>query len=763
MDFANNTANWQARTALIALLTLGAGAATGPVFAQDFSFTSVAVEGNEAIDAATILKFAQIEQGAVLTAAQLNDALQRVNGSGLFESVEFVPSGSRLVIRVTELPIINVLDFQGNKRLDDEELAAVITSAARRVFSAATAEADAATIAELYRARGRLAASVTPKIIPRSNGRVDLVFEIVEGRVVENERISFVGNRSFSDRRLRQVLQTKQAGFFRELIRRDTFDEARLELDKQLLRDFYLSRGFADVQIIDASVDLSRERDATFIAFTLREGPRYRVGNVRVQSEVVDLDAAPFAAELRMRTGDAYSPLLVDTNLARLEAIIDRQGLSFVQIEPRITRNPETQTLDIDLVLVRGERVFVERIDIEGNTTTLDAVVRRQFRTAEGDGFSPRDVRQAAERIRALGFFEQAAVDARQGSAPDKVVVNVDVVEAPTGSISFGLTYGSNNGAGLALGFNELNFLGRGQAVRFDLSTSRDTNDFTFNFTEPAFLGRDVRFKLSSNYRATEAASASYDTTTLSVSPALEFALSQTSRLEARYRYGRDEVVDNDSGSLIIEDESERGREDLSSLGYTYTYDSRTSGLNPTTGFLFRFGQDFAGLGGDVNYVSSTVLALAETKVLNEALTLRAIAEGGMVNSFGGYETRVTDRFFGSGKIRGFERNGIGPREAEQALGGNMFAAMRFEADFPIGLPEEYGISGGAFYDVGSVWGLDNVGAAQGADAAMRASAGLSVFWDTPIGPLRMNFSRPLQKESYDLSRNFELTISTKF
>jgi outer membrane protein insertion porin family len=763
MKIAQNTANWQARAALLTALALGAATAPLPSYAQDYSFSSVTVEGNVAVDAETIITFAQIQQGATLTAAQLNDALQRVNDSGLFESVEFTPRGGQLVITVTELPIINVLDFQGNKRLDDEELAAVISSQARRVFSSATAEADAAIIADLYSARGRLAATVTPKIIPRDNGRVDLVFEIVEGRVVENESITFVGNRAFSDRRLRQVLQTKQAGLFRELIRRDTFDEARLELDKQLVRDFYLSRGYADIEILDASVDLARERDATFIAMTLQEGPRYNLGTVQVLSEVPDIDLAEYTAQLRMGSGDIYSPTLVDTNIARLEAIIDRAGLSFVQVEPRISRNPETQTLDIDLVLVRGERVFVERIDIEGNTTTIDQVVRRQFRTAEGDGFSPRDVRQAAERIRALGFFSDAAVNAQAGSAPDKVVVNVDLVEAPTGSISFGLTYGSNNGAGLALGFNELNFLGRGQALKFDLTTSQDTNEFTFDFVEPAFLGRDVRFKLGANYRATEEASASYDTETASLAPALEFSLTPTSRFEVRYRIARDEVVNNGSTSDVIIAESARGREELSALGYTYSIDSRTSGLNPNSGFVLRFGQDFAGLGGDVKYVSSTVFALAETKVLGENLTLRAIAEGGSLQTFGGYESRVTDRFFGAGKVRGFERNGFGPREDGDALGGNMFAAVRLEADFPLGLPEEYGISGGAFYDVGSVWGLDNPADAQGVDAAQRASAGLSVFWNTPIGPLRMNFSRPLSKESYDISRNFELTISTKF
>ncbi|MDZ7906682.1 MAG: outer membrane protein assembly factor BamA [Cypionkella sp.] len=345
-----------------------------------------------------------------------------------------MPSGGTLTIRVVELPIISTLDFQGNKRLKDEELSEIITSKSRSVFSSATAEADAAAIADVYRARGRLAASVEPKIIPRGNGRVDLVFEIAEGRVVENENITFVGNRAFSDRRLRQVLQTKQAGFFRQLIRRDTFDADRLEIDKKVLADFYLSRGYADVQVVDASADLARERDASFISFNLREGAQYSFGAVRVTSEVADLDVAAFSAALRLKSGTVYSPSQVESNIARLEQVAQRLGLNFIKVEPRLNRNPDTQTIDLDLVVMRGERLFVERIDIEGNTTTLDQVVRRQFKSAEGDAFDPSEIRKTAERIRALGFFSAAAVDATQGSSPDRVVVNVDLEEVPTGS-----------------------------------------------------------------------------------------------------------------------------------------------------------------------------------------------------------------------------------------------------------------------------------------------------------------------------------------
>jgi outer membrane protein insertion porin family len=733
-----------------------------PALAQDYAFSRVEVQGNTNVDAASILKFANIEQGATLTAAQLNDALQRVTDSGLFASVDFVPSGATLTIKVEELPIISVLDFQGNKRLKDEELSAAISSESRRVFSAATAEEDAASITELYRARGRLAATVEPKIIPRGPGRVDLVFEITEGRVVENESIDFVGNRDFSDRRLRQVLQTKQAGFFRQLIRRDTFDAGRLEVDKQMLRDFYLSRGYADIEIVDASADLTRERDASFISFTLREGAKYSFGAVNVVSEIADLDTADFAAALRLTSGETFSPSLIDSSISRLEDVATRKDLSFVQVEPRITRNPETQTIDLDLVLKRGERIFVERIDIEGNTTTLDQVVRRQFKSAEGDAFNPREIRQAAERIRALGFFATANVEASQGTSSEQVVVNVDVEETPTGSLSFGVTYGTNSGGGILFGYSETNFLGRGQALNVNVTGTNDTQDYSLGFTEPALLGRNLRFKLNGQYKTTTQADAKYDTEIATLSPALEFPIGEQTRLELRYRAAREGVINASSTSGLIIAEAARGNEYTSALGYTLNFDTRESDL-AKGGVLLRFGQDFAGLGGDVRYISSTALAVAETQIFNEEVTLRAVAEGGVITSLDGYTSRVTDRFFDAGGMRGFERNGIGPREAGDALGGNMFASLRFEAEFPLGLPEEYGISGGAFVDMGSIWGLDDPGSAQGVDRALRSAAGLAILWTTPLGPLRMNFSRPLQKESFDISQDFELTISTKF
>lgn len=744
-----------------------------PALAQSYSFSNVTIEGNSSIEQATILKYVGIGRGKSVSGADLNDAYQRLVNSGLFESVELVHQGNTLVVKVVELPIINVINFEGNKRLKDDALAKIIKSQSRRVYSPSLAEADAAALAEAYRVQGRIAASVDPRIIRRDGNRVDLVFEITEGRTVEIERLSFVGNRAFSDRRLRQILETKQAGLLRTFIKRDTFVAERLDLDKQLLRDFYQSRGYIDVQILDATSEVSRQRDAFFVTFSIKEGQSFNVGKISTISEVEGVDAPEFEAVQKIRGGQTYTPSLIENNITRMENLALRKGLNFVQVEPRVTRNERDGTVDIQFALVRGQKIFVERIDIEGNTTTLDQVVRRQFRTAEGDPLNPREIRKAAERIRALGFFSDAQVDTAPGANGDQTVVKVDVTEQPTGSLSLGASYSVSSGVGLNVGLSESNFLGRGQAVSLNIQSGTSSTDSNISFTEPAFLGRDLKFSVSAGYRKTSNDNSNYDTRVMSVSPSIEFPISELGRVQLRYKLAQTELTNvSTSSSTILQREQARGALVSSSVGIGYTYDTRVEGLNPNGGVLLRFNQDFGGLGGDAKYMLTSGLALAETKVLKEEVTLRAIFEGGLLTSFGGDTSRVTDRFFGNGKIRGFEANGIGPRDLnaanQDALGGNIFAVARLESDFPLGLPEEYGIGGGVFFDVGSVWSLKDVNGSGGAATVddsfhLRSAVGFSVFWDTPIGPLRFNFSKALIKQDYDRTQNFDLTISTKF
>ena len=770
-----------------AALAVALGFALAPDFAaaQSYRFTKVQVEGNQRIQTSTIVAYTGIERGKSVSAGELNDAYQRILDSGVFESVEIVPRGNTLVIKVTEFPTISRISFEGNRRIKDDALLALIESSPRRVFNPTVAERDAAALAEAYGAQGRLASTVTPRIIRRSDNRVDLVFEISEGDTTEVERVSFVGNRVFSDRRLRRVLETKQAGLLRTFIRADTLIEDRLQFDRQVLRDFYLSRGYVDVRVNSTNAEVTEERDGVFLVVDITEGQQFTFGDISVTSEMSEADADEFRDVLRLRPGVVYNPALVENAITRLETLAIRKGIDFLRAEPRVTRNDRDLSLDVEFVLTRGPRVFVERIDIEGNTTTLDRVIRRQFRTVEGDPFNPREIRESAERIRALGFFETAEVEVREGSSPSEVVVDVDVVEQPTGSLSLGGAYSVDDGFGLALGLSENNFLGRGQRLSFNISTAQDAEEYTLGFTEPFLLGRDLRFDLDLGLAETDSSFSEYDTKRAFFSPALTFNTSESTRLQVRYTWDMDEMISrgNDTNGTplagpVVRSEIAQGEQNASTIGFTYTYDSRLNGLDSNRSFLFEVGADYAGLGGDQEYVRTTAKIVAQRRILNDEVTLRATIEAGAFSWQGDGFSRSIDRFVLSPSIlRGFEPGGVGPRDQSSNgaggnyndfLGGNYYAVARLDAEFPLGLPEEIGLRGGLFYDVGNLWGLNNANtgassAIVGREGSFRHVVGFSLLWTTGFGPLRFNFSKALKKEDFDEEQNFDLTLQARF
>lgn len=735
--------------------------------AQSFVFNTVQIDGNQRVEDGTILSFAGISRGASVSTGELNDAAQRIRESGLFEKVDVSTSGNTLIIAVTEWPTINQINIEGNTKLRDAELLAVVSSQPRRVYTPTQAERDTAAISEVYATKGRINAIVRPRIIKRSDNRVDLVFEVVESGLTEIERISFVGNRTYSEGRLRRVLETKQAGILRSIIGRDTFVEDRIAFDRRALTDFYQSRGYVDFEVQNVDVALTRERDAYLVTFNVQEGQQFTFGNISVTSEIPEADADVFRDALTLKPGKIYSPAVLETEIARLERLALQLGINFLSVDPRVSRNDRDLSLDIEFGLVRGQRIFVERIDIEGNNTTLDRIVRNQFKVVEGDPFNPREIRESASRIRALGFFGDAKVDAREGSSANQVIIDVNVEEQNTGSLSFGANYNSDTGFGLLASFRQSNFMGRGQAVSMQLSTAETNRVFSFGFQEPQVLGRDLAFGLELEYRTTDNENALYDTESFRFKPSLTFPVSENGRLQVFYAFDYTDItgVDAAASSLIIADGAV-GAVGASSVGYQYSFDTRRTGLNPNAGVVFRFGQEFGV--GDAEYIKTTALAAAETKVLNEDVTLRATIEGGYLDYSKG-TSRITDRFFlGSRLMRGFEAGGIGPRDADSddALGGNVYAVARLEAEFPIGLPSEYGISGGAFIDYGSVWDIGrDTGSANVLynDYTPRAVAGLSLFWATPIGPLRFNFTEALDAQEFDNPKSFDVTVSTNF
>lgn len=754
-------------------ITAASTGTIAPALAQAYAFSKVEIDGAQRIEAATILSYLGINRGQTTSAAELNDGYQRLIGSGLFEKVELLPQGNKLVIKVQENPTVNVVSVEGNSRLKDEVFDPLLKSKPRQVYNPSTAEQDAQTIIEVYRAQGRLAAEVKPRIIRRPNNRVDVVFEVIEGKTVEVERLSFVGNRKFSDARLRRVLETKQAGIFRALVRADSYVPERIDLDKSVLTDFYRSRGYVDFKVLNATSEFSRERDAFFITFSVQEGQQFKIGNVTTTTDQPEVDADEFAKAGNLRSGSVYSPVSIERDIARMERLALQKGLNFIRVEPKITRNERDLTLDVEYVITRGPRIVVERIDIEGNATTLDRVVRSQFKVVEGDPFNPREIREAAERVRALGFFTTADVRTRPGSSPDRVVVDVDLEEGPTGSLSFGGAYSVDNGFGLSLSYSQRNFLGRGQFLKLGFSTASSTRSFTFNFSEPRFLGRDLKLGLEASWTEDTTNNTFFDSRDLIFRPSLEFPISENGRLGLRAFVNGTEMTAADqtaNSSEIIRNEVKRGNQVGFGAGLNYSFDNRRTGLNPNAGILFRIGADIGGLGADYQYIRATALARAQTKVLNDQVTLAATFEGGALASLNsGGVSRFTDRFhLGPAKLRGFAVNGLGPRDLtsanQDALGGNFFAVARLDAEFPLGLPEEYGITGGLFLDAGTLWGLDDtLGGTIDDGVHLRSSVGASILWKTPIGPLRLNFAHVLESETYDEENAFDLTISSRF
>ncbi len=763
--------------AYFCLFAVASGMFVTQAQAQTYQFNSIEIEGNIRVDDSTLFGLAGFAPGETVSAARLNNAYGAIAASGLFETVDFVPRGNTLVIQVSEFPMIGIVNFEGNRRIDDDAISEVVQTRSGRVLSPSAVEADTRAIAELYAQRGRSAAEITPRIIPRGDNRVDLAFEIREGNVVEIERISFVGNQAFSNYRLRQVLDTKQAGIFRWLVQRDTFVAERIALDRQLLTDFYLSRGFVDFEVLSVTSEMARERDGFFLTFNIREGQQYRFGNVSVVSEVEGIDAADYERELRIRPGTIFSPNTLDRNIARMERLAEQRGLRFIRADPRLTRDNVNQTIDVEFALVRGERVFVERIDIQGNTTTLDRVVRRQFTSAEGDPLNPREIREAAERIRALGYFADVNVEPRQGSAPDQAIIDVEVEETTTGSLGFSLSYGRAQGIGFGISFAEQNFLGRGQQLELNFTTVRGSRDISLQFTEPAMFDRDLSYSLGIGYQETRTFFSDFNTREAFLRNTIGFPVSEFGRLQLRQGLVADRLTGlPERGSLRLAQDEDAGTAVTGTLGYTYTYDTRRVGVDPTRGWILSVSQEI-GLGNQSRrFVRSEGRAGYEMAVLNEDVTLRGDLRGGVVHMLNG-ATRNRERYQLADVMRGFSPGRAGPRDFlsanDDVLGGTKYAVLQVEAQFPIGTPEEYGLSGGVFADIGSVWGVDNVNIA-GIDMRapgggnsnrmnLRATLGVSLFWDSPLGPLRFDFSRPLRKQPYDRTQNFDFSIVTEF
>ena len=733
-------------------------------FAQSQGATEIRVEGAQRIEADTVRSYVPIRTGQRITTQAMDEALKKLFATGLFADVIVRREGSAVVVRVVENPIINRIAFEGNKRISNEILQDEVKLRPRIVYTRTRVQNDVQRLIDVYRRNGRFAASVEPKVIQLPQNRVDLVFEIKEGPVTEIRRISFVGNKKFDDGDLRSVVRTKESVWYRFLSADDTYDPDRLTFDRELLRRFYLSKGYADFRVISAVAELAPNREGFFITFTIEEGERYKFGKIDVAATLRDLSSDQLKGHIKVKKGDWYDADAVENVVSSLTDVVGTLGYAFVDIRPQVKRLKKDRVIDITFRVREGPRVFVERIDITGNVRTIDPVIRREMTLVEGDAFNASKMRRARKRIRNLGFFERVDVKNVPGSKPDKTVLQVKVRERSTGEISFGAGFSSSVGLLGDIGIRERNLLGRGQDLLLKTTIAAESSQIDLQFTEPYFLDRKLAAGVDL-FRTTRDLQdeSSFERKSLGAGLRLGFEYSDTLRQRLRYRVSREEVT-NVSSTASLAVQEQQGSAVNSELSQILTYDSRDDRFLPTKGFVTRFNTDLAGLGGSVKYLRTNLKATQYYALTDKVIASIGGSAGYIVGL--GEDVRIVDRFFlGGPSLRGFAVAGAGPRDeaTDDAVGGKLMYTGSAQLTFPIGLPNEFGIKGRVFSDIGSLSNSESTLATITDDKSLRAAAGFGISWRSPFGPVVIDFSKALLKKDFDKTEVIRFDFGARF
>jgi outer membrane protein insertion porin family len=711
----------------------------------------------------------------------------------LFADVDVYARGSTVVVRVEENPLINRVNFEGNDEIKDDNLIKEVELRERMIFTRARVQSDVQRIVALYRRSGHFSARVEPKIIRLPQNRVDLVFEINEGGATKIERISFIGNDAFSDGQLRRAISTAESRWWKFFATTDNYDPDRLEFDKELLRRYYLKNGYADFQVLSATAELAPDGESFFITFMVQEGPEYKIGAVSVNTGTTTLDPNALNALIKTDSGSRYNANMVDRTVEELTLEAGKSGFAFAKVEPNIERDPAGQVLNIVYSIAEGPRVYIERIDIRGNVRTLDEVLRREMRLVEGDAFNRILVDRARRRLTALDFFEKVDIREEPGSAPDLVVLVIEVKEKSTGSIAFSAGYSSTETVIGSVSIQERNFLGRGQNIGLSTNLSLKRQAVNFSFTEPYFLGRRVSAGIDGVFQHTDLEDeSSYTTQQYGGGFRFGFRLDENSTVGTKYSFTHRIVDVNEGANVSRAIREAEGTTNKSMFGLNYTYDQLDNPLKPTSGYRVQSMNEFAGIGGDVRYVSTEAAGYFFYPLM-EGVTAKLKGTAGYMTGWGGKDVPILDRFFKGGEsFRGFARSGIGPRMEREApagffggtdaIGGQTYAIGTVEVSFPVGLPEEFGLSGSVFTDFGTLFNAPendegpfdpvNNTCASPPDpvlcdvfdtAELRASVGAGLTWESPFGPLRLDVAYPFLKADYDKVEYFRFGIATKF
>ena len=762
---------------------------------------SIVVQGNKRIETGTVLSYMVLQPGDPFDVDRMDRSLKTLYATGLFSDVNIRREGNNLVVSVTENPLVNRVAFEGNKKLTDDQLKGAIQLRQNAVFTATEAQADRKKLLDLYAQNGKFAASIVAQIIKQPENRVDVIFKIDEGPTSLISRVAFVGNHAFSSGTLLNVISSREHQWWLFLSSSDTYAPERIAYDKELLRKFYLKNGYADFAVTGANAELSPDRQAFFLTFTLHEGDRYKVAKITVDSRFPKISGDSLLPDVRLRPGDYYNGNAVEDSVKAISADVQSRGEPFVEVKPRISRDEKAHTVALIFDVDSGPRVYVERIDIVGNNRTEDQVIRRQFTFAEGDAFSQDKLTATQQNLKGLNFFDNVNVTNAPGSSPDQTIVTAQVQDKPTGSLSLGGGYSTDIGPLLNVGVSENNFLGTGMSAGVNAIIAELETSESINFTDPYFLGDNLLaginlFHVDNNF----AYFAEYSERRTGAAINIAYQFNDHFRQSWTYTYANREVYNVYNGaSYYIQDQA--GQSILSQFGQVFTMDYRDNPVDPHSGFVVRAGTDYAGpaLGGQADFdrvhLDAQQILPLDFLTGNNQWALSFIQSGGYINSLNGQPTFLEDRFYlGGQNLRGFLDGGVGPHDpyTGDSLGGNLMWTASTELWFPLPVSPDLGLSGRIFTDMGALSGLQEAGtahalvpvAADGGfqtgrtvnfrgqvlnsqmwtnDGSIRLSAGVGLTWNSPFGLINLDIGEPIIMYKYDMTELFRVGFGTRF
>ena len=722
----------------------------------------IAVSGNRRVAVGTVLSYLPVRVGDRVTRSSLSIALERLYETELFADIKIDIDGRVLRIDVVENPIINRVNIEGNDVLDDEKLLEIIDIQPRRVYTRRLAVEASQKLLEVYKAAGRYAAVVDPQIIELDENRVDLAFVVKEGPLIKISSITFNGNDSYSDAALKRAISSRVSNWWAFFSSSDKYDEARLDYDVRLLRQFYLARGYADIEVSRVQGGLLPDRTGFALSFILNEGVRYKVGKISIDSQIENVDLEALQQFFDFGDDGWYDVRALEQGLLDITNELGALGYAFVNIEPEVITDPATQTLDIEVSVGKAQKNFIERIEIVNNVRTLDSVIRREFELVEGDAFNQLKLERSIRNVRNLGFFSDVSVRNIMGSSEGQTVTELNVEEQSTGEFSIGLGYSSLDQTSFALGLDERNFLGTGRGISFSLDVSATRSNVRIGVSEPYLFGRNLTGRASVfNERIKE------DTFSIT-RQGFDFGLGFAAANDYYHRVGY-EIAQSETSEKSTEAQSvtgENGKKILkSAVSYTFGQDRLDNRFDPSEGTLFELAQEIAGIGGDAQYYRAVLSGAYYKPMMFNKFFLGTKGRIGQVTGLGEKVTQSQRFFLGGRRVRGFDGAGIGPRDkgSNAAVGGNKVVNGTFEVVSRAGISQDLSMRWTVFSDFGSVWETDYPSGVTGAnDSAIRTSVGAGILWDTFIGPMSFYWAKPTSKKSYDKTRTFQFTIGTR-